>query len=68
MNTKWSFFRKYNYFVLLGIMFLIPSLTSQAGLQDIDLPHSPKKWINGGPYAQEALKNKTVVFYFFEED
>jgi len=54
--------------MLVGMFVLMAPLTLTAGIEDIDLPHSPKKWVNGGPYAQEALKNKTVVFYFFEED
>lgn len=57
-----------NILGLMGMLFLMVPLSLTAGIDDIDLPHSPEKWINGGPYAQEALKNKTVVFYFFEED
>lgn len=54
--------------LLVGIVLFMTPVTLNAGLQEIDLPHSPDRWINGGPFAEEALKNKTVVFYFFEED
>lgn len=42
-------------------------LAAEASGQNLQLPQSPRAWINSPPVTIDTLKGKGVVFYFFEE-
>lgn len=54
--------------LLVSVLFVSLASVSHGGISDLSIPDSPKKWVNDGPYSPLALENKTIVFYFFEED
>ena len=51
--------------VLTGLLvgFGVPSVT----FADITFPAAPEQWINSRPVSAEAVKDKVVLLWFYEE-
>ncbi len=55
-------------FAAVVLFFLLSSAPFvRSGESSISLPMEKNQWLHEGPFWEAALKNKTILFYFFEE-
>lgn len=57
-----------NFRCVIGVLLLSLLPSSLTVAETLSLPSDPRAWIGSDPVSVEAMRGKSIVLYFFEED